>query len=183
MLASIWWYVYFRVVLFSIWLHVSVSVYCWIAFGDTRFPRALLVNTWLQLMHSCCVLYYLAHSQNCTFRRSRTYTDTSSCACIALLFETSSSSHVLYHIARQRGPLGPETVIWPCLTSSDHEICHICIKCTNLDPPKSFSYWFSGWPHCNPLMQTDNILCETRRGPKRIDQSWDIDDKPAAIPT
>ena len=72
MLVSIWWYVCFRVVLVSIWLHVSVSVYCWIAFGDARFPRALLVNTWLQLMLSCCVLYYLAHSQNCTFRRMRT---------------------------------------------------------------------------------------------------------------
>ena len=71
-------------------------------------------------------------------------TDISSCVCIVLLFETSSSSHVQYHIARQRGPLGPETAIRPCLTSSDHEICHICIKCTNLDAPKSFSYGFSG---------------------------------------
>ena len=103
----------------------------------------------------------------------------SSCVCIVLLFETSSSSHVQYHIARQRGPLGPEPAIGPCLTASDHEICHICIKCTNLVAPKSFSYWFSGWPRCNPLKQTDNILCHTRRGPKRIDQSWDIDEKPS----
>ena len=82
-------------------------------------------------------------------------TDISSCVCIVLLFETSSSSHVLYHIARQRGPLGPEAIIWSCLTSSEHEICHICIKCTNLETPKSFSYGFSGWPRCNPLKQTD----------------------------
>ena len=54
-------------------------------------------------------------------------TDISSCVCIVLLFETSSSSHVQYHIARQRGPLGPEPAIGPCLTASDHEICHICI--------------------------------------------------------
>ena len=52
-------------------------------------------------------------------------TDISSCVCIVLLFETSSSSHVQYHIARQRGPLGPEPAIGPCLTSSKHEICHL----------------------------------------------------------
>ena len=102
-----------------------------------------------------------------------------SCVCIVLLFETSSSSHVQYHIARQRGPLGPEPAIGPCLTASDHEICHICIKHTDLGPPKSFSYGCSGWPRCNPLKQTDNILCHTRRGPKRIDQSWDIDENPS----
>ena len=51
-------------------------------------------------------------------------TDISSCVCIVLLFETSSSSHVQYHIARQRGPLGPEPAIGPCLTSSKHGICH-----------------------------------------------------------
>ena len=98
-------------------------------------------------------------------------TDISSCVCIVLLFETSSSSHVQYHIARQRGPLGPEPAIGPCLTASDHEICHICIKSTDLVPPKSFSYGFSRWPRCNPLKQTDNILCHTRRDPKRIYES------------
>ena len=41
-----------------------------------------------------------------------------------MLFETSSSSHVRYHIARQRGPLGHESSIWPCLTASNHEIYH-----------------------------------------------------------
>ena len=51
-------------------------------------------------------------------------TEISSCVCIVLLFETSSSSHVQYHIARQRGPLGPELAIGPCLTSSKHEIWH-----------------------------------------------------------
>ena len=49
-------------------------------------------------------------------------TDISSCVCIVLLFETSSSSHVQYHIARQRGPLGPETATGPCLTASNPEI-------------------------------------------------------------
>ena len=71
-------------------------------------------------------------------------TDISSCVCIVLLFETSSSSHVQYHIARQRGPLGPEPAIGPCLTASDHEIWHICIKHTDLDSPQSLSYGFSG---------------------------------------
>ena len=52
-------------------------------------------------------------------------TDISSCVCIVLLFETSSSSHVQHHIARQRGPLGPETVTGPCLTASNHEIYKI----------------------------------------------------------
>ena len=90
MLVSIWWYVCFRVVLVSIWLHVSVSVYCWIAFGGTRFSRALLVNTWLQLMLSCCVLYYLAHSQNCTFRRMRT---SESVDFVSVLVEIKSCKH------------------------------------------------------------------------------------------
>ena len=49
-------------------------------------------------------------------------TDISSCVCIVLLFETSSSSHVIFNIARQRGPLGPDTSIWACLTASNHEI-------------------------------------------------------------
>ena len=46
----------------------------------------------------------------------------SSCVCIVLIFETSSSSHVQCHIARQRGPLGPELAFGPCLAASNHEI-------------------------------------------------------------
>ena len=53
--------------LVSIWLRVSVSVYCWIVFGGTRFSRALLVSAWLHLVFSCCVLYYAAHSKICYF--------------------------------------------------------------------------------------------------------------------
>ena len=93
MLVSIWWYVCFRVVLVSIWLHVSVFVYCWIAFGGIRFSRALLVNTLLQLMLSCCVLYYLAHSQNCTFRRMRT---SESVAFVSVLVEIKSLVHTCF---------------------------------------------------------------------------------------
>ena len=59
-------------------------------------------------------------------------TDISSCVCIVLLFETSSSSHVQYHIARQRGPLGPEPATGPCLTASDHEICHFASSAQSL---------------------------------------------------
>ena len=64
----------------------------------------------------------------------------SSCVCIKLLFETNSSSHVEYQIARQRGPLGPETSILACLTSSNYEICQISIKWTDLDLSQSFSH-------------------------------------------
>ena len=46
--------------------------------------------------------------------------DISSCACIVLLSEASSSSHVEFNIARQRGPLGPEPAILLDLTPSDH---------------------------------------------------------------
>ena len=67
-------------------------------------------------------------------------TDISSCVCIVLLFETSSSSHVQCHIARQRGPLGPERSIWACLTSSKHEICQNSIKWTELVSPQALSY-------------------------------------------
>ena len=42
-------------------------------------------------------------------------TDISSCVCIVLLIETSSSSHVQFIIARQRGPLGPETAMSNCI--------------------------------------------------------------------
>ena len=45
-----------------------------------------------------------------------------SCACIVLLSEASSSSHVLHLIARQRGPLGPGGSIWPRQTCPNHEI-------------------------------------------------------------
>ena len=97
--------------------------------------------------------------------------DISSCVCIVLLFETSSSSHVQSIIARQRGPLSSETATGPCLTASDHEICHDYHHPRNLVPTKSFSYGFSGWPRCDLRLQTDNISRHARRGPKRIDQS------------
>ena len=48
----------------------------------------------------------------------------SSCACIVLLSEASSSSHVEFNIARQRRPLASEPSIFPCLTASNHEILH-----------------------------------------------------------
>ena len=35
--------------------------------------------------------------------------------------QRSSASHVLFNIARQRGPLGSETSTGPCLTVSNHE--------------------------------------------------------------
>ena len=53
--------------------------------------------------------------------------DISSCACIILLSGASSSIHVEFNIARQRGPLGPEQAILLDLTASEHEICHIDI--------------------------------------------------------
>ena len=68
----------------------------------------------------------------------------SSCACIVLLSEASSSSHVIFNIARQRGPLGPEPAIGPCLTASDHEICQIPSYSLDLGLAQSFSYGFSG---------------------------------------
>ena len=49
----------------------------------------------------------------------------SSCACIVLLSEASSSSHVDFNIARQRRPLASETSILPSLTSSNVEILFI----------------------------------------------------------
>ena len=48
----------------------------------------------------------------------------SSCACIVLLSEASSSSHVEFNIARQRRPLASETSMLPYLTASNHEIHH-----------------------------------------------------------
>ena len=56
-------------------------------------------------------------------------TDISSCACIVLLSEASSSSHVEFNIARQRGPMSPETSKFACLTSSKHENMSI-LSCT-----------------------------------------------------
>ena len=61
--------------------------------------------------------------------------DISSCACIVLLSEASSSSHVEFNIARQRGPLDPEPAILLELTPSDHEICHIGMMHDTLIPP------------------------------------------------
>ena len=58
----------------------------------------------------------------------------SSCVCIVLLSEASSSSHVELIIARQRGPLGPETATGPCLTASDHEINHLLMHARDLVP-------------------------------------------------
>ena len=71
-------------------------------------------------------------------------TDISSCVCIVLLFETSSSSHVESIIARQRGLLGPDTAIWPCLTASNHEICYHHDHARSSGLIQSFSYGFSG---------------------------------------
>ena len=97
--------------------------------NELRNPEILMINH-----------HKIPHSFGLILHAIVPDTDISSCVCIVLLFETSSSSHVQYHSALQRGPLGPEPAIGPCLTASDHEICHICIKCTNLVPPKSLSY-------------------------------------------
>ena len=48
--------------------------------------------------------------------------------------QSSSASHMLFNIARQRGPLGPEKAIWACLTASNHEIVMI-LSCDKIYPP------------------------------------------------
>ena len=62
----------------------------------------------------------------------------SSCACIVLLSEASSSSHVVFNIARQRGPLAPEPSILPCLTASNYEIYHFLSCWQDLGVSKSY---------------------------------------------
>ena len=49
--------------------------------------------------------------------------------------QKSSASHVLFNIARQRGPLGPEKAIWACLTASNHEI-HQYSSCDGTCAPR-----------------------------------------------
>ena len=48
---------------------------------------------------------------------------------------------------------------------------------------QDFAYGFFWWPRCNQMKQTDNILDHTRREPKRINESWDIDEKPTKFYT
>ena len=55
-------------------------------------------------------------------------------ALTSLRKQRSSASHVLFNIARQRGPLGPEKAIWPRLTASNHEI-HKNPSCDKSYPP------------------------------------------------
>ena len=64
----------------------------------------------------------------------------SSCACIVLLSEASSSSHFTGHCVVS---LGPERSIFACLMSSNHEFCQISVKWTDLGLAQSFSYGFS----------------------------------------
>ena len=52
--------------------------------------------------------------------------------------QRSSASHVLFNIARQRGPLGPDTAIWACLTASNHEI-HQYSSCDGTCPARDLS--------------------------------------------
>ena len=59
----------------------------------------------------------------------------SSCACIVLLSEVSSSSHVDFNIARQRRPLASEPSTLPCLTASYHEIYHFLSYALTLASP------------------------------------------------
>ena len=47
--------------------------------------------------------------------------------------QRSSASHVLFNIARQRGPLGPDTAIWACLTASNYKINQI-VSCDETCP-------------------------------------------------
>ena len=49
--------------------------------------------------------------------------------------QKSSANHVLFNIARQRGPLGPEKAIWASLTASNHEI-HRYSSCDGTCPPR-----------------------------------------------
>ena len=48
--------------------------------------------------------------------------------------QDSSATHVLFNIARQRGPLGSDTAIWACLTASNHEI-RLYLSCDEIFPP------------------------------------------------
>ena len=49
--------------------------------------------------------------------------------------QESSASHVVFNIARQRGPLGSDTAIWACLTASNHEIRQYS-SCDRTCPPR-----------------------------------------------
>ena len=48
--------------------------------------------------------------------------------------QNSSASHVIFNIARQRGPLGSDMAIWACLTASNHEIRQYS-SCGEIFPP------------------------------------------------
>ena len=73
----------------------------------------------------------------------------SSHACIIFLSEASSSSHVIFNIARQRGPKGPERSPGPRQPSPNDEIHHNDLHARYLDRAYSFSYGFSGLSRCH----------------------------------
>ena len=49
--------------------------------------------------------------------------------------QKSSVSHCWASIARQRSEFASQTSIWPCLTASNHEICHVHHHARTLSPP------------------------------------------------
>ena len=70
-------------------------------------------------------------------------TDISSCACIVLLSEASSSSHVILQHCASAQPLGSEGSPEPRQTSPNYKICNISHHARDLVPAQSFSYGFS----------------------------------------
>ena len=65
------------------------------------------------------------------------------------------------------------------ITGTSMHYISIIYQNTDLSSTCTPSYGFSWWRRCNPLKQTDNILYHKRREPKRIEQSWDIEEKPS----
>ena len=61
-----------------------------------------------------------------------------------------------HHIARQRGALGPEKVIWACLTASNHEIRQI-LSCDETCSPADLQIRHVG---CHELLRQLSLILE-----------------------
>ena len=93
----------------------------------------------------------------------------------------ATSEYQSCNIARQRGPLGSEQSLGPRRMSPNAQIHHDIMHARRLGLRNSLSHEFSRWCRYIPRVQNDNTLWQTRRGPKRIDESLDIHEKPSLL--
>ena len=159
--------------------------------GTPRHPLALIDSLALTGMdlHSLALtgILWQSHALSCTHWHSLAFTGNEKPSLALTGTYWNSLAHICHHwlfLALTSTHWNPVAFTKTqqqslAITGTSMHYISIIYQNTDLCCTCTPSYGFSWWRRCNPLKQTDNILYHTRREPKRIEQSWDIEEKPS----